>query len=431
MKSVFREFFNNEKVNFNNLDESVLIVFDTNILLNIYRFSESTRNTFLEALDKVKENIWIPYQVGLEFHLHRRKVMVEMDTIKDLIINDVNNETETFLKAIKSSLDKYPIKSTDGTEVRKKILEKFNEEIRKVATSFNQNEIIELDNLINKNDDKMLELAELFEGKVGEPFSQEKIDEICKEGEVRYEEEIPPGYKDKTKKEMTRYNNLKFENKYGDLIAWKQVLEKAKSDKKRLVIFITGDVKPDWWYEIKGKKIGARAELKNEMLREAGSDLILMNINKFLKETSTKINLDLVETTNSEENNRISLRKKSGYRFKDYKKIQELLNALQMNSEDKSYNTKALEGIINDIKYQVDKIEYFLLNNDGSSINDFEEIKTLEDEFKYLKSKSIYLLGHINRNQVTEMNEEIRNKIRKLALEYSYLERRLQNLLSR
>lgn len=195
MKSVFREFFNNEKVDFNNLDDSVLIVFDTNIMLNIYRFSESTRNTFLSALEKVKNNIWIPYQVGLEFHLHRREIMVEMETKKDTIVNNINNETEKYLKAIKTLLDTYPIKSIDGTEVRKKILNQFNEEINKVKNSFNQEQVVELDNLINKNDDKISVLAELFEGKVGGPFSQTEIDSICKEGELRYEEEIPPGYK--------------------------------------------------------------------------------------------------------------------------------------------------------------------------------------------------------------------------------------------
>lgn len=300
MKTVFREFFNNEEVNFNELDEDILIVLDTNILLNIYRFSESTRNTFLEALNKVEENIWIPYQVGLEFHLHRREIMVEMQTKKDNITTEINTETDKYIKSIKTALDKYPIKSTDGTEIRKRITNEISEEIKKVIDNFNQSKVVELDNLINKNDDKIAELADLFEGKVGAPFSQEEIDAICSEGLNRYEEEIPPGYKDRTKKEITRYNNLKFEKKYGDLIAWKEMIKQAKDYNKKVVIFITGDVKPDWWYEIRGRKIGARAELKNEMLREAGADLILMDINHFLKETSNKVKLDLVETKNKE-----------------------------------------------------------------------------------------------------------------------------------
>lgn len=297
MKRVFREFYNNDKIDFNELNDNILIVFDTNTLLNIYRYSKSTRNTFLNALEQVNKNIWIPYQVGLEFNLNRREVMNEMKNKGNIITDNVKKKAISFINEVKKETDSYPIKSIDGSNVRKEINEAFANMINTSLQEFLDDEFVKLEDLIDKADDKMNQLAEIFEGRVGESYSQEQINRICEEGSKRYEKNVPPGYKDKGKEDVKIYNALEFESKYGDLIVWKQIIQKAKDDEKKVVIFVTDDHKEDWWYEIKGEKIGARAELKNELRREAEADLILINTNTFLKETSReRLNSDLVET---------------------------------------------------------------------------------------------------------------------------------------
>lgn len=47
--------------------ERGVIVLDTNILLNLYRYSEATRDDILSAMEKLKDRLWMPYQVGLEY----------------------------------------------------------------------------------------------------------------------------------------------------------------------------------------------------------------------------------------------------------------------------------------------------------------------------------------------------------------------------
>lgn len=69
-------------------------------------------------------------------------------------------------------------------------------------------------------------------------FTRDEVYVICEEGENRYKKEIPPGYKDGKKKDGIR--------KYSDLILWKEVIRYAKEQKKN-IIFVTDDVKPDWW----------------------------------------------------------------------------------------------------------------------------------------------------------------------------------------
>lgn len=50
---------------------------------------------------------------------------------------------------------------------------------------------------------------------------------------------------------------------YGDLIVWKQVIQKSKKDKINIIL-VTDDLKEDWWLKINGKTIGPRFELIKE-----------------------------------------------------------------------------------------------------------------------------------------------------------------------
>src|SRR5438105_2793430 len=46
---------------------SGLIVLDTNVLLNLYRYHQQTRRELLDVLAKVGDHLWIPHHVMVEF----------------------------------------------------------------------------------------------------------------------------------------------------------------------------------------------------------------------------------------------------------------------------------------------------------------------------------------------------------------------------
>lgn len=75
--------------------------------------------------------------------------------------------------------------------------------------------------------------------------SQEDIYRWCEEGQKRYKNEIPPGFKDAKNKDGVRM--------YSDLILWQETLRYAKKESTNL-IFITDDVKADWWEVIDGNR---------------------------------------------------------------------------------------------------------------------------------------------------------------------------------
>lgn len=88
-----------------------------------------------------------------------------------------------------------------------------------------------------------------------------------------------PGYKDDKKSE---------DKKYGDLILWYQIIDKA-SESKKPIILISGDVKEDWWLEKNSKRIMPLPQLKKEMFEKAGVDFHIYTADRFLEYYDSKI----------------------------------------------------------------------------------------------------------------------------------------------
>jgi hypothetical protein len=121
-------------------------------------------------------------------------------------------------------------------------------------------------------------LSSLLDGKVGAPYAVERLEEIYKIGNKRYEHEIPPGYKDKDKDK----DNKEGVRKFGDLILWLQIVDKAK-DTKKPIILVTDDMKDDWWLRSKGRIIGPRPELVDEIHSSASVKFYLYQADRFME----------------------------------------------------------------------------------------------------------------------------------------------------
>lgn len=76
MREMFKGYVDYQEQEYKFIWENALIVFDTNILLNFYRYSKETRKTMFEILDNLKKRLWIPYQVAHEFYKNRVNVII-------------------------------------------------------------------------------------------------------------------------------------------------------------------------------------------------------------------------------------------------------------------------------------------------------------------------------------------------------------------
>ena len=264
VREQFREYHKFTAKGFKDLWKEGLFVFDTNTLLDMYRYRRETVEEYLKVMGNLKNNsqIWIPYQVGLEFYENRLGVISEYEESYDTILSILDKVKIE----IESKYKNHPF--LDFSEIRSEMTKALSSiESKIIAAKKNHPKLLE------KQDDILEQLNNLFDGFTGEKYSTEKLSEIYKDGEERYKEKLPPGYKD-AKKGGTR--------QYGDLILWNQIIDKAIEVKKPIIL-ISGDVKEDWWLEHNGKRIQPRPELKREMLEKADVDFHIYTADKFLE----------------------------------------------------------------------------------------------------------------------------------------------------
>jgi hypothetical protein len=276
MKKHFPGFYPPSEEEYRRLWSSSLVVVDTNVLLDLYRLPTTAREEFLNILGLLRDRLWIPYQVALEFQ--RRRLSV---------ITSERRTTESTLESARALVGELKSK-VDALEIDKRglglasqplllDLEQANTKLLSAVAAVHkaQVEIASIDPVRNK-------LDEIFEGRVGEgPSSQQALDQLVDSAEERYADRIPPGYEDVGKEKNPNeatfiHEHLKYQRKYGDLILWRQLLGHAKRTESRVVLLITGDKKEDWWSREHGKTLGPHPELINEIRREAGVELFWM-----------------------------------------------------------------------------------------------------------------------------------------------------------
>lgn len=256
MRDVLEEYYAPTEEEFAALLKDALFVFDANALLNLYRYSRETSASFIAILENkdIGGRVWIPYQFALEYQRNRGNVIDEQKYSYQKI--------RSAIKKLSSEYPRHPyidiasLMKTAQVEVTARETEHPN---------------------WAKEDPIREKLTEIFKGKVGSPYDKERTSEIFREGGERFSKKVPPGYLDNQKPEDRRY---------GDLIGWFQIIDKAKEVDKPIIL-ISDELDEDWvWLTEHGRRLGARPELVREMEEKAEVKFHLYNSNNFIKYTS-------------------------------------------------------------------------------------------------------------------------------------------------
>lgn len=307
MKSLFKGYYQPTPEQFKELWEEGTFVFDTNVLLGLYRYKVGSRDEVLNVIKKIENRIWIPYQVGLEFHRNRLTVLGEQNSSLSTIKNSIKDSINIIEKKCKDlDLDKR------HSEIE---TSNFIERFRELSESvINELDEIKSKKLTNDVDEDVIltELSKLFSmsrGSLGSPPKDQKVlEEIYKDGEFRAKNKIPPSFEDilaaqknKSSEEYYAFEGLNYKYGYGDLIVWKQIVEFARENQKKNIIFVTDDTKEDWMRIISshGKKtIGARPELVSEIFKEAGVEVFYVyDTNSFLDYSKEYFDIEVSDET--------------------------------------------------------------------------------------------------------------------------------------
>ncbi len=262
-----------------------IIAFDANTLLNIYRYSENTRANFIKVLEHFKDRLWIPYQAAAEYHNNRIDVIKK--TERDYA--ELKKQLGDHKHKIQQLFNGYKRHPHIDTKNMFTPIEKAFDEVTKVL------DLKEKKHPEYLKEDKIFPaVSDLFYSKVGKVFSDSELENIYKEGEERYSKKIPPGFADFKKKQNCEKKSL-----YGDLIIWKELIQKANDSNKK-IIFITDDAKEDWWLKAEGKTIGPRPELISEFYKETQTRILIIKSDSFLSQANERKD-DLVQESSIQE----------------------------------------------------------------------------------------------------------------------------------
>jgi len=268
MKREFIGYYNPTEKEINDSWNNGIFVFDANTLLNLYRYTESTRTDFLNALKTIKNRLFLPHQAALEYHTNRLAVIEGIEASYTKIKEILKTNFEDHLRPQVNQFKKHPAIKID------KILKMQSDFLLKIERELDYEKTNHPD--FKSNDKVLVELTSLFDGLVGNEYSKEELKKIYEEGKERYADSVPPGYKDLDAKKKKGNRFI-----YGDLIIWKEVIDYTKKE-KRPIIFITDDRKEDWWTIENGKTIRPREELIKEFFDLTGIRILIYNADNFL-----------------------------------------------------------------------------------------------------------------------------------------------------
>ena len=296
MRDVFPSFYRPTNADFDELWKSALIVFDTSVLLNLYRYRQDTTSALLEVMEKVSDRIWIPFHVGLEYQLNRLSVISDQHNK----FTAVRGIIEKSVKNLEEELNKLQLAKRHTHIDPSKFMQSIKECKDKFLKELTSQE--ERSTTITSQDSIRTRLDALFASKVGHPpKSQDEVDKMSQQAKERFSKKTPPGYLDQVKADGELdtfvHQGLTYNKSNGDYYIWHQMLAYLAAQKTDNVIFLTDDTKEDWWLKVKDgaeKTVGPRPELIEEV--RAKSNVVRFHIyttESFLKHANTHLNTNV------------------------------------------------------------------------------------------------------------------------------------------
>ncbi|MDZ4332509.1 MAG: PIN domain-containing protein [Pseudomonas sp.] len=267
MRSKFSWYFKPDDNEVKEIWDSGILTLDTNVLLDLYRYHENTRNSILQSVQSFKGRLWLTHQTAEEFFRNRAKVIVGSSSG----FKQAEEELAKLKKNYTASIDQLKSNRIISEELVEKLNESLGAAISEAEANINAARQM-FPNYLDK-DPILDQLLGHFEGAVGEAFNDDDLKLAKTEGERRKKNKIPPGYMDDDKDG---------DRPYGDYYMWRQILDHAKSQ-KRPMILVTSERKEDWWERPSGKTIGPRQELLKEAHEHAEQRILIYQTDRFLQ----------------------------------------------------------------------------------------------------------------------------------------------------
>ncbi|MET7970927.1 PIN domain-containing protein [Micromonospora sp. NPDC005305] len=260
-----------------------LVVLDTNVLLNLYRYNAQTRTDLVAVLNRLEDRLWVPHQVLVEFWRNRESALRDLQETGDNTVEALGDHLQQSINVLRTWANRVALSAERRVELQEHLDLAFNT-VTEAIKGFVAEEA--LGQALNTNNDPVIQALEpVLKGRVGSPMTAKARTEAIEEALRRIGAGIPPGFKDKNKTD---------ELAAGDYLVWRQLLDEA-GHRKHDVLLVTGDVKDDWWRRDRGQSRGPRPELVEELRHHVGVRLFMLRPESLLLHARDVLRVDVQE----------------------------------------------------------------------------------------------------------------------------------------
>jgi uncharacterized protein YegP (UPF0339 family) len=301
----FNSFFRISGQDEKELWQKAVFVFDTSSILEMYYYSEQSRQQVFNTLfPAFKDRLWITDHTNYEYLKNRELVIkksfsekyskLKKDRLKSIEsdITSINNSLKEVTNRTKNK-DIHPFLNQSIFDNFSKSVDLIKKEFESFQIKFNE-EVDKREKELKKletQDDVYESVVEHF--KITEGYDFPSIESIINKSAIRFENNIPPGFKD-----AQGGNKKDGIQRFGDLIIWNQVIELANK-LGRPIVFITNDTKEDWWdIEKEGReKPKPKEDLILEFKLKTKKQFWAYSFSQFLYKSKEILNVDITTKT--------------------------------------------------------------------------------------------------------------------------------------
>ncbi|MBB4661988.1 PIN-like domain-containing protein [Conexibacter arvalis] len=259
-----------------------IVAVDANVLLNLYRYTEQAKNDLLAVLASLGSQLWVPNQVVVEFWRNREGVLRDPRGT-ERAARELVDARDRATATIRAWANRVSLPPAEERRLIDTLLGAYSTVIDGVdAFSDRSGERAARD---TGSDVVLGRLEAVLDSRVGPPLESDAHAVAVAEARRRIEELVPPGFKDKSKDG---------DGAAGDYLVWEQLLIEA-SRRRSDVLFVTGDVKEDWWRRERGELRGPRLELVAEMRSRSEGNLLMLTPSMLLSIARSVLDVEVHE----------------------------------------------------------------------------------------------------------------------------------------
>jgi predicted nucleic-acid-binding protein len=214
-------------------EEKSFVFVDTNILLWIFRLNDLARSQFMLWFKGLADDdrLFFPAWVLHEYNNHLAQGNDEALFPFKRPGKEVLRRLPVIKKYANLLVDEGFLKGTEF-ESRDTLLSELSDAIESLSAivrCLNSSQNVDKESIRS-------EIEPLLNERVLDTDIYKIINDIQSQAGIRFTHNIPPRFEDDGKKK----------NRYGDLIIWKEILEKCSKERATGAIFLTNDLKRDW-----------------------------------------------------------------------------------------------------------------------------------------------------------------------------------------